>query len=132
VVDCKQSFGPGAKAKLTAKMPLGVPWVECEAIAPAVVLLAADYAYIVSAAIYNVIVGNSANDNGWQPRPGLPQHRRVLMNFFIEYFKLIDLLALAALAALACAALVRNASVWLFVAGILVAIWGAMRVMGWP
>jgi len=54
------------------------------------------------------------------------------MNFFIEYFKLIDLLALAALAVLACAALVRNGSVWLFVAGILVAIWGAMRVMGWP
>jgi hypothetical protein len=54
------------------------------------------------------------------------------MNFFIEYFKVIDLLALAALAALAFAALVRNGSVWLFVAGILVVIWGAMRVMGWP
>ena len=40
------------------------------------------------------------------------------MDFFVEYFKLIDLLALAALA---CAALVRNRSVWLFVAGILVA-----------
>jgi hypothetical protein len=55
-----------------------------------------------------------------------------LMNFFVEYFKLIDLLALGALAALACAALVRTGSVWLFVAGILVAIWGAMRIMGWP
>ena len=55
-----------------------------------------------------------------------------MMNFFVEYFKLIDLLALAALAALACAALVRTGSVWLFVAGILVAIWGAMRIMGWP
>jgi Ni/Fe-hydrogenase subunit HybB-like protein len=54
------------------------------------------------------------------------------VNFFIEYFKLIDLLALAALAALACAALVRNGSAWLFLAGILVAIWGAMRVTGWP
>jgi hypothetical protein len=54
------------------------------------------------------------------------------MNFLVEYFKLIDLLALAALAALACAALVRTRSVWLFVAGILVAIWGAMRTMGWP
>ena len=54
------------------------------------------------------------------------------MNFFVEYFKLIDLLALAALAALAWAALVRTRSVWLFVAGILVAIWGAMRIMGWP
>jgi hypothetical protein len=54
------------------------------------------------------------------------------MGFFVEYFKLIDLLALAALAALACAALIRNGSVWLFVAGILAAIWGAMRVLGWP
>jgi hypothetical protein len=54
------------------------------------------------------------------------------MNFFVEYFKLIDLLALAALAALACAALVRTRSVSLFVAGIVVAIWGAMRIMGWP
>lgn len=54
------------------------------------------------------------------------------MTFLIEYFKLIDLLALAALAALACAVLVRNRSVGLFVAGILVAIWGAMRIMGWP
>jgi hypothetical protein len=54
------------------------------------------------------------------------------MNFLVDYLKLIDLLALAALAALACAALVRDRSVWLFVAGILVAIWGAMRIMGWP
>jgi hypothetical protein len=52
------------------------------------------------------------------------------MNFIIEYFKLIDLLALAALAALACAALVRNGSVWLFVAIILVAVWGAVRGKG--
>lgn len=52
------------------------------------------------------------------------------MGFIVEYFELIDLLALAALAALACAALVRNGSVWLFVAGILVAIWGAVRVLG--
>ena len=52
------------------------------------------------------------------------------MNFIVEYLKLIDLLALTALAALACAALVRNGSVWLFVAGTLVAIWGAARVMG--
>jgi hypothetical protein len=53
------------------------------------------------------------------------------MRFFIEYFKLIDLLALAALAALACAALLRNGSVWLFVAGLLVAVWGTGRVLGW-
>jgi hypothetical protein len=51
------------------------------------------------------------------------------MTFFVEYFKLIDLLALAALAALACAALVRNKSVWLFWAVILVVIWSATRIM---
>jgi hypothetical protein len=56
------------------------------------------------------------------------------MSVLIDYFKLIDLLALAALAVLACAALVRSggAGIWLFVAGILVAAWGVMRVMGWP
>lgn len=60
-------------------------------------------------------------------------HGKVSMrNFLIDYFKLIDLLALAALAALACAALVRSGSVWLFVAGILAATWGTMRVLGWP
>jgi hypothetical protein len=54
------------------------------------------------------------------------------MNIIGDYFKLIDLLALAALAALAGAALVRNGSVWLFVAGLLVAVWGVMRVLGLP
>jgi hypothetical protein len=55
-----------------------------------------------------------------------------MSSLLIEYFKLIDLLALAALAALACAALVRDRSAWLLsVAGILVAIWGMVRVMGW-
>lgn len=54
------------------------------------------------------------------------------MGSIAEYFKLIDLLALAALAALACAALFRNGNVWLFAGGILVAIWGGMRVMDFP
>jgi hypothetical protein len=52
------------------------------------------------------------------------------MGLILEYFRLIDLLALAALVALACAAFVRNRSVWLFVAGISVAIWGTLRAMG--
>ena len=94
-----------------------------------VVFLASDDAYIVSAAIYDL--RNGANESSSRAI-GFPHRRRVVMNIFIEYFKLIDLLALAALAALACAALVRNGSIWLFVAAILVAIWGAMRVMGWP
>jgi hypothetical protein len=112
--------------------PRGVRWIERETIAQQSSFLASADAYMVNAAIYDIIAGNSANRMGKSGAVGLPQHRRVLMNFFIEYFKLIDLLALAALAALACAALVRDRSVWLFVAGILVAIWGTMRVMGWP
>jgi hypothetical protein len=55
-----------------------------------------------------------------------------MSTFLIDYFKAIDLLALAGLAALACAGLFRNGSVWLFIAGVIMAIWGTMRVLGWP
>jgi NAD(P)-dependent dehydrogenase (short-subunit alcohol dehydrogenase family) len=50
-----------AKTKLSAKSPLGVPWIEPEAIAPAVVFLASDEAYMVSGATYDVTGGDSAN-----------------------------------------------------------------------
>ena len=50
-----------AKMKLTAKSPLGVPWIEPEAIAPVVVFLASDEAYMVSGATYDVTGGDSAN-----------------------------------------------------------------------
>ena len=50
-----------AKEKLMAKSPLGVPWIEPEAIAPAVVFLASDEAYVVSGATYDVTGGDSAN-----------------------------------------------------------------------
>jgi hypothetical protein len=63
------------------------------------------------------------------PRYGLPAIK--MTRYLLDYFKAIDLLALAALAALACAALFRTGSVWLFIAGILVAIWGTLRVLGW-
>ena len=43
------------------KPPLGVPWIEPEAIAPAVVFLASDEAYMVSGATYDVTGGDSAN-----------------------------------------------------------------------
>jgi len=52
-----------------------------------------------------------------------------MTTFLIDYFKAIDLLALAGLAALACAALFRNGSVWPFTAGVIVAVWGTMRVL---
>jgi NAD(P)-dependent dehydrogenase (short-subunit alcohol dehydrogenase family) len=50
-----------AKAKLIAKSPFAIPWIEPEAIAPAVVFLASDEAYMVSGATYDVTGGDSAN-----------------------------------------------------------------------
>jgi NAD(P)-dependent dehydrogenase (short-subunit alcohol dehydrogenase family) len=50
-----------AEKKLIAKTPLGVPWIEPEAIAPAVVFLASDEARMVSGATYDVTGGDSAN-----------------------------------------------------------------------
>lgn len=51
-----------AKRKLVAKSPLGVPWLPPESIAPAVVFLASDEAYMVSGATYDVTGGDSANN----------------------------------------------------------------------
>ena len=50
-----------ARKKLAAKSPLGVPWLPPESIAPAVVFLASDDAYMVSGATYDVTGGDSAN-----------------------------------------------------------------------
>lgn len=52
-----------AKKRLIAKSPLGIPWIEPEAIAPVVVFLASDDAYMVSGATYDVTGGDSANYN---------------------------------------------------------------------
>jgi NAD(P)-dependent dehydrogenase (short-subunit alcohol dehydrogenase family) len=52
-----------AKQKLIAKSPFGIPWIEPEAIAPAVVFLASDEASMVSGATYDVTGGDSANYN---------------------------------------------------------------------
>jgi len=51
-----------AKKKLIAKTPLGVPWIEPEAVAPVVVFLASDEACMVSGATYDVTGGDSANN----------------------------------------------------------------------
>ena len=50
-----------AKKRLIAKTPLGVPWIEPEAVAPVVVFLASDEAHMVSGATYDVTGGDSAN-----------------------------------------------------------------------
>ncbi len=50
-----------AKTRLSAKSPLGIPWIEPEAIAPAIVFLASDDAFMVSGATYDVTGGDSAN-----------------------------------------------------------------------
>jgi NAD(P)-dependent dehydrogenase (short-subunit alcohol dehydrogenase family) len=55
------SLKADAKKKLIEKSPLGVPWIEPEAIAPVVVFLASDDAYMVSGATYDVTGGDSAN-----------------------------------------------------------------------
>jgi NAD(P)-dependent dehydrogenase (short-subunit alcohol dehydrogenase family) len=51
-----------AKKKLIAKTPLGVPWIEPEAVAPVVVFLASDEACMASGATYDVTGGDSANN----------------------------------------------------------------------
>jgi SDR family mycofactocin-dependent oxidoreductase len=50
-----------AKKRLIARTPLGVPWIEPEAVAPVVVFLASDDASMVSGATYDVTGGDSAN-----------------------------------------------------------------------
>jgi NAD(P)-dependent dehydrogenase (short-subunit alcohol dehydrogenase family) len=50
-----------AKERLIAKTPLGVPWIEPEAVAPIVLFLASDEACMVSGATYDVTAGDSAN-----------------------------------------------------------------------
>lgn len=50
-----------AKKILIAKTPLGVPWIEPEDVASAVVFLASDAACMVSGATYDVTAGDSAH-----------------------------------------------------------------------
>lgn len=49
------------KKILTARTPLGVPWIEPEDVAPVVVFLASDAARMVSGATYDVTAGDSAH-----------------------------------------------------------------------
>lgn len=51
-----------ARKLLAAKSPLGVPWMDPEALAPVVVFLSSDGAHMVSGATYDVTGGDSANN----------------------------------------------------------------------
>jgi SDR family mycofactocin-dependent oxidoreductase len=51
-----------ARKILTAKTPLGVPWIEPGDVAPVVVFLASDAARMVSGAAYDVTGGDSAHN----------------------------------------------------------------------
>jgi NAD(P)-dependent dehydrogenase (short-subunit alcohol dehydrogenase family) len=51
---------PAARKALTAKSPLGVPWVEPEDVAPLVVFLASDQARMVSGTSFAATAGDSA------------------------------------------------------------------------
>ena len=57
----EQKDEAGARATLTTKSPLGVPWIEPDDIAPMVVFLASDSARMVSGASFAVTAGDSAN-----------------------------------------------------------------------
>ena len=48
--------------RLVARTPLGVPWIEPEAVAPVVVFLASEAAAMVSGATYDVTGGDDANN----------------------------------------------------------------------
>jgi NAD(P)-dependent dehydrogenase (short-subunit alcohol dehydrogenase family) len=51
-----------AKKLLTAKTPLGVPWLEAADVAPVVAFLASDQAAMVTGATYDVTGGDSAHN----------------------------------------------------------------------
>ena len=51
-----------AREGLQKKMPLGLPWISPEDVAPVVVFLASDAARMVSGATYDVTGGDSANN----------------------------------------------------------------------
>jgi hypothetical protein len=52
------------------------------------------------------------------------------MQFVSDYMRALDFVALAALVVIAAASLSRGGTVWLLVAAIVVAIWGASRLFG--
>ena len=53
-----------------------------------------------------------------------------VMQFVTDYLKTIDFIALAALVIIAGASFYRRGTIWLLIAAIIIAIWGAIRLFG--
>ena len=52
------------------------------------------------------------------------------MQFVTDYMKGIDFIALAAVVVIAVASFYRGGTIWLLIAAIVIAIWGASRLFG--
>ena len=52
------------------------------------------------------------------------------MQFVSDYLKAIDVVALAALVLIAAASFYRQGSIWLLIAAVVMALWGASRIFG--
>jgi len=52
------------------------------------------------------------------------------MQFVGDYLKAIDFIALAALVVIAAASFYRQGTIWLLIAAVVLAIWGASRLFG--
>jgi hypothetical protein len=58
------------------------------------------------------------------------ERERDFVQFVSDYMKAIDFMALAALVVIAAASFYRRGTIWLLIAAIVVAIWGAIRLFG--
>ena len=52
------------------------------------------------------------------------------MQFVSDYLKTIDVVALVALVLIAAASFYRQGTIWLLIAAVVIAVWGASRIFG--
>jgi hypothetical protein len=75
-----------------------------------------------------------ANTAAARKRPECRERSEVnegdLVQFISDYLKAIDFIALVALVVIAAASFYRRGTIWLLLAAIVVAIWGASRLFG--
>ena len=78
---------------------------------------------------YIMAFGGSFNSIQLSSRSASDATERNLMQFVSDYMKAIDFIALAALIVIAAASLFRGGTILLLVAAMVVAIWGASRLL---